>query len=101
MILTGSTIEEAVQRGEITISPFDASMVNPNSYNYRLGRTLKVPVADIADARRDTPCEEREIPEGGYVLQPGTVYLASPVPKGDKGITQGALMITSYIQGSR
>jgi len=77
VILTGSTIEEAVRRGEITINPFDASMVNPNSYNYRLGRTLKVPVADVADARRDTPCEEREIPEGGYVLQPGTVYLAA------------------------
>ena len=31
----------------------------------------------------------------------GKLYLASPVPKGDKGITQGALLITVYIHGSR
>ncbi|WP_416975821.1 dCTP deaminase domain-containing protein [Streptomyces sp. 4F14] len=77
MILTGTAIAEAVQRGEITISPFDEAMVNPNSYNYRLGSTLKVPAVDIVDARRDTPCEEIAIPEDGYVLQPRTVYLGA------------------------
>ncbi|WP_217561580.1 deoxycytidine deaminase [Streptomyces sp. GbtcB6] len=79
MILTGQAITEAVHRGEITISPFDEAMVNPNSYNYRLGRTLKVPTVEVTDARLDTPCEEIEIPEGGYVLQPRTVYLSTTV----------------------
>ncbi|MBX7551545.1 deoxycytidine deaminase [Streptomyces sp. tea 10] len=77
MILTGPAIIEAVGQGEITITPFDRSLVNPNSYNYRLAGTLKVPTTAVTDPRLDTPCRKVEIPEEGFVLQPGTVYLGS------------------------
>jgi dCTP deaminase len=79
MILTGAAIAEAVARGEITIDPFDPKMLNPNSYNYRLGPTLKYSPAAVVDVRVDTPVTEVTIPEDGYVLQPGTLYLGATV----------------------
>jgi dCTP deaminase len=81
MILTGKAITAAVHHGEITITPFDEAQVNPNSYNYRLGRILKMPAVTVADARRESPCEQVAIPTDGYVLQPGTVYLGATVEK--------------------
>ncbi len=41
-MLTGSKILEEVENGGIQITPFDKSQLNPNSYNVRLGGTLKV-----------------------------------------------------------
>ena len=40
--LTGKEIVRQIELGNIKIDPFDASRVNPNSYNLRLGDTLKV-----------------------------------------------------------
>ncbi|MFC4035777.1 deoxycytidine deaminase [Streptomyces polygonati] len=75
MILTGSAVRQAVERGDITIDPFDPGLLNPNSYNYRLGPTLKVAVGGPADPRQETELATIRIPVGGYELQPGTVYL--------------------------
>jgi len=40
MILTGTEIKKRVEKGEITLEPFSDDLMNPNSYNYRLGDTL-------------------------------------------------------------
>ena len=72
MILTGSKIKEEVARGTIKISPFSEEQVNPNSYNYRLGPILKV--YKNFDGEKSL-FEEILIPEEGYVLQPGQMYL--------------------------
>jgi dCTP deaminase len=48
--------------------------VNPNSYNYRLGYTLKV--FKEFDGHKSV-FEEIEIPSTGYVLEPNTMYLAN------------------------
>ena len=72
MILTGSKIKEEVARGTIRISPFSEEQVNPNSYNYRLGPVLKV--YKSFDGEKSL-FEEMLIPEEGYVLQPGQMYL--------------------------
>lgn len=72
MILTGSKIKEEVARGAIKISPFSEEQVNPNSYNYRLGPLLKV--YKSFDGEKSL-FEEVLIPEEGYVLQPGQMYL--------------------------
>jgi len=37
MILTGHAIQEAVDRGEIAISPFESACLGPNSYDFHLG----------------------------------------------------------------
>lgn len=72
MILTGSKIAEEVRAGNIIIDPFNEDQINPNSYNYRLGSTLKI--FDSFDGEKSV-FSEIEIPENGYVLEPGKMYL--------------------------
>ncbi|WP_077796097.1 PEP/pyruvate-binding domain-containing protein [Streptomyces sp. JHA26] len=79
MILTGSEIARERANGRITIEPFTPEQVNPNSYNFRLGKTLRVYQEMPLDARRTNDFEEVEIPDDGYVLEPGRLYLAHTV----------------------
>ncbi len=72
MILTGSKIVEEVIAGGIVIAPFYEDQINPNSYNYRLGSKLKI--FDGFDGERSV-FKEIEIPEDGYILEPGRMYL--------------------------
>ncbi len=75
MILTGSEISKEVERGGIVIDPFEPSQLNPNSYNYRLGGLLKVPLTRVHGP--DAPGQWRTIrlPADGYVLKPSVVHL--------------------------
>lgn len=80
MILTGAAIQLAVEQGQITIDPFEPDLLNPNSYNYRLGPVVKVLDRPILDARADTSAaRDVEIPAAGLVLTPRRVYLGSTV----------------------
>ncbi len=72
MILTGSLIAEEENTGRITVEPFSPRQVNPNSYNYRLGRKLKV--FREFDGQKST-FDEIDLPEEGYVLKPKQMYL--------------------------
>jgi deoxycytidine triphosphate deaminase len=76
MILTGKEIERERAEGRITIEPFAPAQVNPNSYNFRLGGRLRTYTKMPLDPREPNSYEELEIPEEGYVLQPGRLYLA-------------------------
>lgn len=75
MILTGTEITKRVKSGEITLEPFSEDLMNPNSYNYRLGEKI----LEITNATVDTKVpyltKKITIPEEGYVLQPGITYL--------------------------
>ncbi len=75
--LTGNAIASQVQLGGITISPFDSRQLNPNSYNYRLDRTLRRLTNEVIDLRRPDVFEELEVPDAGLVLEPGECYLGS------------------------
>src|SRR6185369_15022636 len=77
MILTGSEIARMRGLGQLTIEPFDASQLNPNSYNYRLGPKLGIPVF----AADGLEFEFIELPEEGYVLKAQTVYLGHTVER--------------------
>ncbi|MEU8269146.1 PEP/pyruvate-binding domain-containing protein [Sphaerisporangium sp. NPDC049002] len=79
MILTGTEIAREWANGRITIDPFTPEQVNPNSYNFRLGRTLCVYRDMPLDARHGNECDEIEIPDEGYVLEPGRLYLAHTI----------------------
>jgi dCTP deaminase len=74
MILTGSKIKEEVENGNITIEPFSPEQVNPNSYNYRIGPTLKV--FEKFDGDKSV-FKEIRISEEGYILESGKMYLAT------------------------
>jgi dCTP deaminase len=75
MILTGTEIKKRVDSGEITLDPFSDDLMNPNSYNYRLGDIILEITDDIVDTKIPYTTEEIKIPEDGYVLQPGKTYL--------------------------
>lgn len=75
MILTGSEIKKAIRKGSITITPFSAGLLNPNSYNYRLGNLLTEVTDAVVDAKIRQSLQRITIPEEGYVLQPGKLYL--------------------------
>ncbi|MFI1204847.1 dCTP deaminase domain-containing protein [Streptomyces sp. NPDC020883] len=77
MILTGAEIARQRRRGAITIEPFDPEHVNPQSYNYCLGPTLRVHRTQRADTHTGHDLEEFVIPPEGAVLQPHTVYLGT------------------------
>ncbi len=79
MILSGLKIKEEVSVGNITINPFNDSLLNPNSYNYRLGRILLEIEDDIIDPKKKTKFKKIKIPKEGYVLKPNKLYLGSTV----------------------
>jgi dCTP deaminase len=75
MILTGNEIEREWEAKRIRIDPFAPDQVNPNSYNFRLGRSVKHYKNTALDpkVRQETIMEE--IPPEGFVLQPDRIYL--------------------------
>ncbi|HLZ62479.1 MAG TPA: hypothetical protein VKR06_36495 [Ktedonosporobacter sp.] len=75
MILSGAEIKQAVQAGLVVIDPFSENCVNPNSYNYHLGRTLKVLDEPMLEPLDDPPYREITIPPDGIVLRPERLYL--------------------------
>ena len=81
MILTGLKIKEEVKKGNIFIEPFNESLLNPNSYNYRLADELLEISDDVIDPKK--PCNYKviKLDEKGYVLKPNTLYLGSTVEK--------------------
>ena len=80
-MLTGSKILEEVECGGIKIIPFDKNQLNPNSYNVRLGNKLMIYTSDVLDFEKDNPFETIEIPEDGYILQPGELYIGNIVER--------------------
>ena len=77
MILTRSEIEHRVATGEITIDPFNISQMNPNSYNYRLGREIAEVDREVSLGAYDIPAPLKSIPNDGILLEPGRLYLST------------------------
>lgn len=76
MILSGMKIQEKVLANEITIDPFFPSQINPNSYNFRLGKTLIVYKELVIDhPKKENPTLTITIPNEGYLLEPTRLYL--------------------------
>jgi dCTP deaminase len=75
MILTGPAIHQAVKDGEIIITPYDPKNIQPNSYDFHLGKTIKVYTNRVLDPRHPNPIEEFEIPETGLTLEPSVLVL--------------------------
>ena len=75
MILTDKQILEAIDAGDIVITPFEAGNLGTNSYDVRLGPNLATYTDKVLDAKRHNTVEHFEIGPEGYVLQPGELYL--------------------------
>jgi dCTP deaminase len=75
MILTDTKIIACIESGVIVIEPYDRACLGTNSYDVHLGKHLAVYQDRVLDAKRHNKIDEVEIPEDGFVLQPGTLYL--------------------------
>lgn len=75
MILSDSRILEEIEKGTIVIEPYDRKNLGSNSYDVHLGKYLAMYNDNTLDARKHNSISHFEIPEEGYVLQPGNLYL--------------------------
>lgn len=84
MILTGSAIKYNQELGGLKITPFNEDQVNPNSYDLRLGPKLitydkQLDYVNYLDPKETLKTTEIIIPEEGYILEPGKLYLGETV----------------------
>ena len=75
MILSDTRILEEIEKGNILIEPFRPECMGTNSYDVHLGKYLATYTDRVLDAKKHNQIEEFKIPEEGYVLQPGILYL--------------------------
>jgi dCTP deaminase len=75
LILSDKKIVDEMKRGNIVIEPFNREKLGTNSYDVHLGKWLAVYEDEILDAKTHNKIKIFEIPDQGYILQPGTLYL--------------------------
>ncbi|MEQ8821264.1 MAG: dCTP deaminase [Sumerlaeia bacterium] len=75
MILTGAEIRRLLGT-QIFIEPFEERFVNPNSYNLRLADELVVYDDEVLDMKKAPTTRKITIPDEGFEMQPGRLYLA-------------------------
>lgn len=78
MILSGKEIQRRLHN-DIIIEPFNIAQLNPNSYNLRLHNELVMYTDPILDMKKNHNVSTLIIPEEGFVLEPGKLYLARTV----------------------
>ena len=77
MILSDSSILEAISCNDIVIEPYERDCLGTNSYDVHLSKHLACYVDEVIDAKKHNQVEHFEIPEEGVVLRPGKTYLGS------------------------
>ena len=79
MILTGYEIIKQMSYKNIIITPYNNNQLNPNSYDLRLHNELLVYTDTFLDFKKENRTETILIPESGFVIRPGTLYLGRTV----------------------
>lgn len=75
MILSDRRILEEIEKETIKIQPYNRAYLGSNSYDVHLGKHLATYKDKTLDAKKHNQIDHFEIPEEGYVLQPGELYL--------------------------
>ena len=73
MILSDQKIREAIANRNIVIEPYIESCLGTNSYDVHLSKHLAIYVEKELDAKTHNKISHFEIPEEGFVLQPGVL----------------------------
>jgi dCTP deaminase len=81
MIISGRKIRECIRAGTILIDPLDETSFGPNSVNLTLHNELLVYNCDTLDMAERNPVKRITIPENGFVLRPGELYLGRTVER--------------------
>lgn len=83
-ILLHEEIKTAHENNKIVIEPYNEKQLGPNSYDVRIGSTLKVyDITNLEYLDCKTPNKTREIvmTDDGYILEPGILYLGTTIEK--------------------
>ncbi len=75
MIFSDKKILKSISEKQIIIEPFDLLSLGTNSYDVHLGEWLALYDDAVLDAKKHNTITHFQIPEEGYVLQPGKLYL--------------------------
>lgn len=78
-MLSGEEIIKQIANGNIVIEPFDRNNVGPNSYYLHMADELIVYEEDVLECKKANETRKVKIPEEGYVLRPGQLYLSRTV----------------------
>ncbi|MCA9353739.1 dCTP deaminase [Candidatus Nomurabacteria bacterium] len=79
MILTDKKIKEEIESGSIIIEPFIPENLGTNSYDVRLSEYLAIYKSAILDAKEKNEIEHLTIPDDGFIIHPGTLYLGTTI----------------------
>lgn len=75
MILSDKEILQEIDKGTILIEPYRRDCLGSNSYDVHLGRYLATYESRVLDAKKHNKIVEFQIPDEGFEIQPGTLYL--------------------------
>ena len=75
MILSDQRILEEIEKETIKIQPYNREFLGSNSYDVHLGKHLATYKDKVLDAKKHNEINHFEIPDEGYELQPGELYL--------------------------
>ena len=78
-MLGNHAIIQARKRGHIVIEPFDMAQLGENSYDVRLSDKLLLNTRWHIDPKYECPYTEITIPEEGFELSPGRLYLGATI----------------------
>ena len=78
MIISGLEIKKRIG-SDIIIDPYDEKRINPNSYNLSLHNELLVYKDNTLDMKKENLSEPVIIPESGFLIEPGKLYLGRTV----------------------
>ena len=78
-ILLKKEIHDLYTGKKIVIEPFNENQLGPNSYDVRLGDTLKCYTKFPIDPKIDNPTQNLDIPSSGLELKPGVLYLGTTI----------------------
>ena len=79
MILSDTKMKKEIENENIIIKPYFEKNVGSNSYDVSISKYLATYVDKELDAKKHNKIKSFEIPEEGFVLQPGELYLGSTV----------------------
>lgn len=105
-MLTANEIKLQRANGNIVVEPWDPACLGPNSYDVHLHPKLMIYKEEVLDSRKENRTGEYTIPEEGFVLKPGKLYLGKTVeytetnnliPAYDGRSSVGRLGISSHV----
>ncbi len=79
MILSDRRILEEIEKQTIKIQPYKREFLGSNSYDVHLAKYLAVYKDKTLDAKKHNEIHHFEIPDEGFELKPGELYLGVTV----------------------